>query len=93
MSETDWKKFDKQFDRVVKQTAASILKALGKMQDDAPEIGGVPADLIECVVRELVVQADPYQAWMLERIMEDHDVREAYYSTLARRPVTARKRV
>jgi hypothetical protein len=81
----DWRKTN----RIIDRTADTISKAISKMLDDLPQCAA-PQMAIELVVRRLAMSADYSEAWLLRLIMEDHNVREAYYSEIAKRPATVR---
>jgi hypothetical protein len=85
--ERDWRKAN----RIIDRTAAVISKAITKMIVDLPECAA-PQMAVECVIRELARSAGQSEAWLLQLIMEDSDIRESYYSEVAKRPATAKPR-
>jgi hypothetical protein len=74
-------KWDRQVDRVVERTAASISAAMDKMCRELP-YPAAPQMTLELVVDRLTQM----QPWFLDLIMEDHNFRETYEAAVARRP-------
>jgi hypothetical protein len=68
-------------DRVVHRTAVAISAALDKMVADLPQ-RAFPQMAIEEVIRELA----HLQPWLLRLVMEDRDIREAYYAAVSEIP-------
>jgi hypothetical protein len=72
-------------DRAVQRAAAAISKAITKMIVDLPK-GAAPQTAILYLVGELA----GLEAWPMQLIMEDRDIREAYYAAVAALPATAK---
>jgi hypothetical protein len=82
-NERDWKSAI----RIIDRTVAVIATALSKMTGDLP--ASVASQMaIELVIRRLARSEEI--EWQMQLIMEDHNVREAYYSEIAKRPATAK---
>jgi hypothetical protein len=79
--ERDWRKAN----RVIDRTADAISKDLCKMLDELSQCAA-PQMAIELVVRRLAGAERYGVGWLLQLIMEDQNVREAYYSEIAKLP-------
>jgi hypothetical protein len=74
-----------QVDKVVVRTAKSIAAALDKMVTDLPE-GAAPQMAIELVIKKLAL----LEPSLMQLIMEDYDIREAYAEAVASVPIKAK---
>jgi hypothetical protein len=73
-----------QADRVIDQAAKRISDALDHMECKLPEEAAAQ-NALEEVVRQLAKR----QPWFMRLLMEDYDIRETYYASVAERPVAA----
>ena len=75
-------KSPKSLGAVVDRAATSISTALDRMVADLPE-SDAPQMALEQVVKELAVR----HPFFMRLIMEDYDIREAYYDAVSLRPI------
>lgn len=85
MSKMGSSPWHKAVDRETRRTAKEISAALDKMVGRLPK-GAAPQMSIELVVRELAGK----QPWFMQLIMEDTDIREAYWAATAEQPLAVR---